>query len=247
MKKLTKIIACIALALIVPFGLVGCDKEQIEENTKTAIEAGATIVPVEYKQETAEGIFKNALQKLLSSDKSQIVGRQASVEDGVYLESTNEQRVMIKDGKRYTFFNFDGFNNSVLGVYDDKLMLVDLKSKTYKDLTPVTPDPDEDPDGQVAIVTPALVKLDLITALVKLSESVVSGRYFDGATYINIKMEEADYVSNVEVKIVDGVIVGFETMLIDGDVTGWASAIVTYGETVDTSVIPTTLEGYTAA
>ena len=35
MKKLFKVIMCLALALIVPFGLVGCDKEQLEENTKT--------------------------------------------------------------------------------------------------------------------------------------------------------------------------------------------------------------------
>ena len=242
-----KIFACVAMALIVPFSFVGCDKEQVEENTKTVIETGASIIPVEYKQETAEGILKNALQNLLSSSKVKISGKECYLENGIYSETASEQKTMIKDGKRYTYFNFSGFEKTVLGMYDNKLMVLDLENKTYTDITPVEPDPNGDPDEEVAVITPLVAKLDLITSLVNLSDNVVSGRYFDGVTYINIKVVDADYVSNIEVKIINGNITGFETMIVDGDATGWAEVAVTYNEAVDVSVIPTTLDGFTVA
>ncbi len=255
MKKFMKIFACVAMALIVPFGLVGCDKEQLEENTKTVIESGATIIPVEYKQETAEAILKSAIQKLLSSNQSQIIGRQYVIDEGLYEETISEQRVLIQNGKRYLYFDleFEGSKKAVIGEYDGKRMFVNLEEKTFFDISPKDPSPEPDPNEETATAVNALVsimtKLDLVTSMVTLSENVVAGRYFDGATYINVKVEDSNVKNSVEFKIVDGLIISVETIMqdISGNATGWAISTVNYGATVDTSVIPTSLIGYTNA
>lgn len=253
MKKILKLCLCFVFAFGATFGLVACDKDEVKENveigTEATIETATSIIPVEYNKDTAEGIMKNSLQNLLSSNKVEISSKESYLEDGIYSEATYEQKTMIKDGKRYTYFNFSGYDKAVLGMYDDKLIALDLQNKTYKDVTPVEPDPNPsgDPESEIAVVTPLVAKLDLITSLVKLSDNVVSGRYFDGTTYINIKVVETDCVTNVEVKIVDGNIIGFETIIVDKEGTGWSDVVVKCGETVDVSVIPTTLDGFTAA
>lgn len=252
MKKILKVLLCFVVAFGATFGLVACDKEEIKENveigTEAAIEKSASIIPVEYRKETAEGIYKNALQKLLSSNKVQIKGTDYYLENGMYIEKESEQTTMIKDGKRYLYYDIAGLDKSVLGTYGEKLVVIDLADKTYIDATPVS-DPDPEP-GTATIVNAAvqaLMKLDLIESMVRLSDHVVSGRYFDGATYINVKFEDTDSVSNVEIKIVDGKIVGFESLIAHTDGTGWANVAITYGDAVDVSMIPTTLDGYTVA
>ena len=48
-------------------------------------------------------------------------------------------------------------------------------------------------------------------------------------------------------KTVDEKIIGFETMTIDTDGTAWSDVSIIYGDAVDVSVIPTSLDGYTLA
>ena len=95
MKKILKVLLCFVVAFGATFGLVACDKEEIKENveigTEAAIEKSASIIPVEYRKETAEGIYKNALQKLLSSNKVQIKGTDYYLENGMYIEKESEQ------------------------------------------------------------------------------------------------------------------------------------------------------------
>ena len=252
MKKILKVLLCFVVAFGATFGLVACDKDEIKENveigTEAAIEKSASIIPVEYNKDTAEGIFKNSLQNLLSSNKVEISGKESYLEDGMYIEKKHVQKTMIKDGKRYLYYDIAGLGKSVLGTYDEKLVVINLANKTYIDATPVS-DPNLEPGTETVVnaAVQVLMNIDLIESLVRLSDNVVSGRYFDGVTYINVKVEETDYVSNVEIKIVNEKIIGFETITIDEEGTGWSDVSINYGEAVDVSVIPTTLDGYTLA
>ena len=56
MKKLSKILACIALIFGMAFSVTACSIGEVTGNTKTAIDAATSVIPVEYSQETAEGI-----------------------------------------------------------------------------------------------------------------------------------------------------------------------------------------------
>ena len=120
-----------------------------------------------------------------------------------------------------------------MGTYSDRQLLLNLNTKKYTDITP-TPGG----EGLESVVTPLIARLDMLTSLVKtLSDKVVSGRYFDGATYINLKGEDGLYG---EAKIVDGRIVSIETFMIDsGEASGWGVYSFTYGSDVNVSMIPT--------
>ena len=237
MKKLSKIFVCIALALGLTFGLTACSVGEVEENTKTAVETTTSIVPVEFSQATAEGIFHNALYEVLSSERAELKVNFSSTEGAAsYSETSFHQKVMIKNGKRYVLLT-DVLGNTkteyVIGTYGDRQLLLNLSTKKYTDITP-TPGG----EGLESVVTPLIARLDMLTGLVKtLSDKVVSGRYFDGATYINLKGEEGLYG---EAKIVDGRIVSIETFMIDsGEASGWGVYSFTYGSDVNVSMIPT--------
>ena len=68
------------------------------------------------------------------------------------------------------------------------------------------------------------------------------------ATYITIKYASAGDVSNIEAKIVDGRMVSLGVFYSEsGEIAGWGTYTFKYGDEVDVSEIPTSLEGYTAA
>ena len=261
MKKLSKIFLCIALVFCTTFGLTACSVGEVEENTRKAVETTTSIIPVEYTKETAEGIFNNALYNLFKADK---VGVEYTLElmHGVrYEKGTMTQKVLIQDGKRYIAFEAENytignesFDSMVIGMYseDNTKMIIDLESKKYIEVANDVVGEEDDEPGTAPIVSldrvfaDALERLDIISAMGVLSENVVSGRYFDSATYINMKADDGSDISNVEVKIVDGKIVSISAFVTDDYVvSGWATYTFTYGDEVDVSTIPTTLEGLT--
>lgn len=244
MKKLSKVFVCIALALGLTFGLTACSVGEVEENTKTAVETTTSIIPVEYTQATAEGIFHNALYEVLSSDKVELNVEFEEIEGAAsYNKIGFHQKVMIKDGKRYVLLT-DVLGAStteyVVGTYGNRQYLLNLDTKKYTDITPTQSEP-----GLETVVPPIIARLDMLTSLVKeLSDKVVSGRYFDGATYINLKSEEGLFA---EAKIVNGKIVTIETFAVDsGAVGGWGVYSFSYGNDVDVSMIPSNISGFTA-
>ena len=252
MKNLSKLFACVGLALCLTFGLTACTPGEVEENTRTAVETTASIIPVEYTQVTAEGILHNALYTLLSSSEVEMNEKSYSATGAVgYEETTFCQKVMINDGKRYVLLT-DVLNNEsteyVIGTYNNKQCLLNLDVKKYVEI-PVAEEGDGDGEGEGAveiIVAPLITRLDMISSLVSMiSDKVVSGRYFDGATYINIQPYEG---ISMEAKIVDGKIVTIESFGNNPDDSSecmWGVYTFTYGSSVDVSMIPTSLNGFT--
>ena len=250
MKKLAKLLSCLVLSIMVPFCLVGCDAGDVEEGTKTAIETTTSIIPVEFTKGTAEGIFNNALYALLSSEKVQVKVKTSTTEDGVYSEISHQQKVLIQNGKRYVYLGsvYGSLpERYVLGTYNDKQMLINLDTKKYKDVT-VSDDPGSDPGGQVAtVLTQIIAQMDIISTIPMFANFVVSGRYFNGVTYITIKYESSGDISNIEAEIIDGKIVSMEAFYSENaGIAGWGTYTFTYGDEVDVSEIPMSLDGYIA-
>lgn len=260
MKKLSKLFACIGLALCLTFGLTACTPGEVEENTRTAVETTTSIIPVEYTKETAEGVLNNALYNLFSAEKVDVSLKQIEMDGVRYSEGVMNQKVLIKNGKRYIAFDTsDYYTNAswgglVVGIYgaDNKKFIVDVDSKRYAEIPNLEEGEEpENPEEETVVELGAMLanmieSLDIISHIAVLSEYVVSGRYFDGATYINIKYTEATVCSNLEIKIVDGKIVSISAFVTeDYEVVSWGTYSFAYGKSVDTSMIPTTLYGYT--
>lgn len=254
MKKLSKIFLCIALVFCTTFGLTACSVGEVEENTRKAVETTTSIIPVEYSKETAEGVFNAALYKMYATEKVDVKLNTIEMDGVNYIEEVMNQRFLIKDGKRYICYLAEDYSNAsfatlVIGLYgeDNKKYFIDGETKKYAEV-PVF-NGDEDPlDPDVIIAKDAaedlaemLEALDVVSSLSILSDYIVSGRYFDGATYINVD----DGMGNkIEIKIVNGEFVSMNQIVYE-DYILTATYTFTYGDDVDVSMIPTTLDGLT--
>lgn len=228
MKKFLKACLCFVLVTCAALTFVGCSKKDVEEGTEAAIETATSIIPVEYTKETAQGILMSAYQKLMSTEKVNMKGTMRDIEKGAYSEYKQEETVVYKNNSRYVYA-VDGSDKFVIGKYEDKNYCLNVTNKTAQSY---------DVSGNAV---PVGVNYDIFANFSQVFSSVVSGRYYDGVTYINLVMSEGSDNTYIEVKIVDGNIVEINSAS-TGSFTAYTFI---YGDAVDVSVIPDTLDGYT--
>lgn len=238
MKKFLKACLCFVLVTCAALTFVGCSKKDVEEGTEAAIETATSIIPVEYTKETAQGILMTAYQKLMSTEKVNMKGMCKTIHNGIYTETKQEETVVYKNNSRYFYVDGGGNYKYIVGKYEDKNYCLNVTNKTAQSYAETVGD---DIEGAVGAV-PAGVKADVMASFSKIFSDVVSGRYYDGVTYINIVSTEEETITYYEVKIVDGNIVEMTSASNDSVFNAFT---FTYGDAVDASVIPDTLDGYT--
>lgn len=235
MKKFFKTCLCFVIIACATLTFAGCSTKEVEENTKTAIEATTSIIPVEYSKETAQGILMAAYQKLLSAEKVNMKGVIKGIENGVYSEYKQDETVVYKNNSRYFYVDAGDDDKFVVGKYKDKDYCLDVKNKKAEWYV-----------ASSSTDIPSGVNYDVISSFVTVFGEVVSGRYFNGVTYINLEFADPSmaWVSGyAEIKIVDGNIVEMSTTDTEnGEVDiRYGSYTFTYGDSVDVSVIPDTI------
>lgn len=220
MKKFLKGFLCVALIFVTTFMFVGCDYNNSKDK--------------EYSQSVAQSIFASAYSKLISSEKVNIKVSENEIVDGVNSnnELAMEQTIVYRNGLRY-YYVFDGLNKYVVGEYENANYWLDVnnhEANTY---------------STTSSVKPIALTMDLISRLDDTVEKIISGRYSDGVTYISMRAESDGETITGEIKIVDDNIVEMSSVVTSGNSTVTQTMKITYGDSVDVSVIPNSLEGYT--
>ena len=99
-SKILKIVCSILLCFTVCFAFMGCD---VAENTKEAIDAATSILPVEYSENLARNVLKAAITTSYAQKNILVVDDYIDYNDGL------KQRV--EQLKRMKIENEDGFIN----------------------------------------------------------------------------------------------------------------------------------------
>lgn len=231
MKKLKKILSVVACFLMIGFSMIsltGCSQEEIKENTETTIKASSTIIPVELSKETAQGMYTTAFENLSNSQAYEI---NMKTIQGTKTINIREVGMLNSQGHRYVYNNFVSLSQEmVYGYYNDKFYNVDVKTKTYSEAN-----------------YSGLVFGQASNVFSSIFNSIVSGRYFNGYYYITSISPDDEYSNFVEVLIKDDFIVEAHLITTENNTNGIGQTVkyLFNYENVDTSVVVTSLNGYT--
>lgn len=251
MKKLKNVLKgclCLVLAGVATIGFVACDAKETAETTETIIQTSTSIIPVEYSKETAMGIVFSAYQKLILSEKSSVEYEEYTLDDNQFAQGmSGKQTTLFKGKDRYTYIATEGMDTFAYGKYDDKNYLLNITKNTKKELTATATTGTE--SGPEVGAVPAGSTIDLYDIVYQVLSFVTAGRYYDGVTYVNGYYDDGEgNITNIEVRIVDDLIADIRAVS-HSDTDGMTITYISfaYGDSVDVSMIPSSVEGFTTA
>ena len=263
-KKILSVLACCVMIMVSCFSLTACSEEEIKEKTEnateTTIETATSIIPVEFGRETAMGMLTAAYRNFIAAESYELTGESYTSYGNAKF---TEIGLLNSKSDRFIYEALtgaeagDSTEETIKGKYqisegNAKLLKLNLKNKKYTEIS----------NGYFGNKSPSGILTD---AFIDSLEFVTSARYYQGQYYVTAVKEtehkEPGGGESLQLKTIyvyEYVIE--DNMIVGGSITKLkesssnseeldfdeSMSFEVFYSNVDTSMIVTTLDGFTA-